>query len=168
MSSGVCQPARSREDISLLAKMAEEIWTEHYAGLLSGEQIGYMVEKLQSERAIGEQLAHQGYAYYFLMDGEERAGYLAIQRQGDGRLFLSKLYLYKERRGKRIASRALAFLEALCREEGLSSIWLTVNRGNAGSVAVYQRLGFRTVRSEATDIGSGFVMDDYIMEKPVL
>ena len=167
MASEVCRLAHSVEDIALLARMAGDIWTEHYAGLLSREQIDYMLEKFQSERAISEQLVHRGYTYYFLMDEEEKAGYLAIQRQGDGRLFLSKLYLYKERRGKRIASRAVAFLENLCRAEGLSSIWLTVNRGNAGSIAVYQSLGFRTVRTEVSDIGNGFVMDDYIMEKPV-
>ena len=42
---------------------------------------------------------------------------------------------------------------------------LTVNKGNTDSIAVYLKSGF-VVREEAVfDIGSGYVMDDYVMEK---
>jgi len=47
---------------------------------------------------------------------------------------------------------------------GLSRIQLTVNKGNSGSISVYEHWGFVTVDSVVTDIGCGFVMDDYVME----
>ncbi len=33
------------------------------------------------------------------------------------------------------------------------------------AIRAYERNGFRTVRSQVADIGRGFVMDDYVMEK---
>ena len=52
-------------------------------------------------------------------------------------------------------------------EQGLVALYLTVNRENAGSIAAYLAMGFRKVREQVTDIGEGYVMDDFIMEKAV-
>jgi ribosomal protein S18 acetylase RimI-like enzyme len=59
-------------------------------------------------------------------------------------------------------------LEDLCRRDGLPKIWLTVNRNNSNSIKTYESLGFVKSRTQIADIGEGFVMDDYIMEKPTL
>jgi hypothetical protein len=40
-----------------------------------------------------------------------------------------------------------------------------VNKRNTRAIAAYQRNGFVTADSVVTDIGGGFVMDDYIMAK---
>ncbi len=47
---------------------------------------------------------------------------------------------------------------------GKSSVYLTVNKHNRHAIDVYIKKGFRMVGEAVTDIGSGFVMDDYIME----
>ena len=41
-------------------------------------------------------------------------------------------------------------------------IWLTVNKHNNGTIAVYKKFGMKIIRSQVTDIGNGFVMDDYV------
>ena len=43
--------------------------------------------------------------------------------------------------------------------------YLTVNKYNSSSIEVYKKRGFEITDAAVTDIGSGFVMDDYIMEK---
>ena len=59
----------------------------------------------------------------------------------------------------------LRHVEAKTRELGRTRLYLTVNKGNAGSIAVYLKSGF-VVREEAVfDIGNGYLMDDYVMEK---
>ena len=47
------------------------------------------------------------------------------------------------------------------KEDGLNAIELNVNKMNA-SVAIYERFGFKRIRSECNDIGHGFFMDDYV------
>jgi hypothetical protein len=40
-----------------------------------------------------------------------------------------------------------------------------VNKRNASAIAAYRKHGFDVRESVVKDIGGGFVMDDYIMEK---
>lgn len=44
------------------------------------------------------------------------------------------------------------------------SIYLTCNKYNTHSLDVYKKYGFKTIDSVQTDIGHGFIMDDYILE----
>ena len=45
---------------------------------------------------------------------------------------------------------------------------LRVNRKNAQAIAAYGMYGFTVVREVVEDFGGGFVMDDYVMVKPLL
>lgn len=157
---------KTAQDIEEVAVLAAKIWHEYYISLLTTQQIDYMVEKFQSVTAITDQIRNQGYEYYCIQHGGTAAGYMSV-RQEEGKLFLSKFYIAKEHRGRGYASQASAFLDGLCRERGLSHIWLTVNRYNESSIAVYEKKGFRTIREQVADIGNGFVMDDFVMEKEI-
>jgi GNAT superfamily N-acetyltransferase len=81
-------------------------------------------------------------------------------------LFISKLYLCRSGRGQGTGRRTLEFIEHIARGQHLDSLWLTVNKGNP-SVATYQHWGFQVTEAIVIDIGGGFVMDDYRMEKPL-
>lgn len=146
--------------------MAAAIWREYYVSIISSGQIHYMVDKFQSASAITDHIQEQGYEYFFIQHDRAAVGYLAVKEE-EGKLFLSKFYIIKEHRGYGYASKAMAFLEGLCKKRGLTRIWLTVNRHNEASIAVYEKKGFRIVREQIADIGNGFVMDDYIMEKDI-
>ena len=61
----------------------------------------------------------------------------------------------------------IAFYDDLCRERGLRAMYLTVNKGNVLGIRAYKGNGFEVIDAVETDIGKGFVMDDYIMEKRV-
>jgi ribosomal protein S18 acetylase RimI-like enzyme len=58
----------------------------------------------------------------------------------------------------------MEFIEQLARRRGLTLLWLTVNKGNP-AVKAYERLGFRIAADLVMDIGGGFFMDDFRMEK---
>ena len=83
------------------------------------------------------------------------------------RFFISKVYLYQQERGKGYASRTIEFYERLCRDRGLRAMYLTVNKYNEMGIRAYRAKGFETIDSVETDIGDGFIMDDFIMEKTV-
>jgi GNAT superfamily N-acetyltransferase len=100
---------------------------------------------------------------YFLIRNEngEKAGFLSVDLRPQ-ELFLSKLYLLKNQRGKGLARQALDFIRELAKEKGLKRITLTVHKRNP-SVKIYQVLGFHILGPVMTDIGNGHVMDDYQM-----
>lgn len=148
-----------------LAAVANEVWHEFFPCILSPEQIDYMVDKFQSYEAMKKQM-EDGYEYYFIMEGEEVAGYMGIHQETDEKnMFLSKLYLRKAYRGKGYAGQVLNKLFRMSKERDLNKVWLTVNKYNDHTIAVYEHMGFAKARTQVVDIGNGFVMDDYIMEK---
>lgn len=153
----------SEPDIVRLAAIADEIWHQHYSTILSENQIDYMVDKFQSVDGMTQQMINQGYEYYFITVNGEEIGYLGIRKDVD-KLFLSKLYIKEEYRGKHYASEVLEQLKQLCVNRNLKAIWLTVNRYNENTIAVYKKKGFQIVRTQVADIGEGYVMDDYVME----
>lgn len=158
----------TKEEIAEVSRLAADIWREHYGAIITTEQIDYMIELYQSVSAITDQIEHQGYMYYLIQNKENSiVGYMAVKEEQD-KLFLSKFYVAKEHRGQGYASQALAFLEKLCKDRNLTHIWLTVNRNNTSSIAVYEKKEFLTIREEVADIGNGFVMDDYVMQKQIL
>ena len=53
-------------DIRLIAQMAEEIWPEAFADIITKEQISYMVDKFQSYHAMKDQIENQGYTYFIM------------------------------------------------------------------------------------------------------
>ncbi len=158
---------KTEAQIETAAALADEIWHEFFPSVLSAEQIDYMVERFQSARAMKEQINSEGYKYFLLLNGGTRVGYTAIRHDGDGRLFLSKLYVKKDSRGKGYATEVFEFLKRYCRENGLKAIWLTVNKHNDTAVSVYEKRGFRKIGEGVTDIGKDFVMDDFYFQLDV-
>ena len=156
-------PMGSRVDD--LCKIAYSIWREHYPKLIGSAQVEYMLEKFQSPAAVRKQVK-DGYDYFFLQRDGKDVGYCGVHPEPDtGKLFLSKIYVESAQRGKGVAKNAVKFLEEYAKKKGLKSIYLTVNKGNNGSIYSYLQMGFRIADNGVFDIGSGYVMDDYIMEK---
>ncbi len=156
----------SEKEINEISTLANEIWHEHYEAIIGKEQVNYMIDKFQSPEVIKKQIEEENYKYYRLDSAGDLSGYFSW-RLDNNSLFLSKLYIRKKCRGKNYARKILEFLEARCREEKLNKIWLTVNKDNTNSIAIYENLGFVKMKTQIADIGSGYVMDDYIMEKNI-
>lgn len=153
-------------EIAAVAELAQEIWTEHFPPIIGPAQTAYMIETFQSAKAIHRQITEDCYQYYLLQLGSDRIGYTAVHPEPKNHaVFLSKIYIRKKFRGSGYSRMTMNFIADLCRDDGLNMIYLTVNKQNLSSIAVYEKLGFVRARELVTEIGNGFVMDDYVMEK---
>ncbi|MBR4995323.1 MAG: GNAT family N-acetyltransferase [Alistipes sp.] len=152
----------SEADVRRMVKVAEIVWREANVVFCTPEQVEYMIERFQSFEAVQGQLL-QGYRYFVVEEDGDIISYFGVQSQGE-RLFLSKFYILKEHRGRGIFSMGLDMMKGLCREGGMSAIYLTVNRNNKHAYEVYLKKNFNVVDEQVADIGCGFVMDDYIMQ----
>lgn len=150
---------KKADDIKLLADLAHKIWNEYWPCILTQAQIDYMVEKFQSQKAIKNQIENENYTYYFLTVDGEIVGYTGVCDRGEY-LFLSKLYIKKEFRHKGYGKLAFEKIKSL----GFNRIQLTVNKQNKNTINAYLKYGFEIINEDVTDIGNGFVMDDFIME----
>jgi GNAT superfamily N-acetyltransferase len=167
-------PVTTPQQLEVIAGLAHEIWYEYYVPLIGRAQVDYMVSRFQSSGAMAQQM-REDYEYFLIQQGPAQPGptererrpigYCAVQPQpAQNSLFLSKLYLLRDARGAGTGRECMEFIEQLARRRGLNLLWLTVNKGNP-AVKAYERLGFRIAADLVMDIGGGFVMDDYRMEK---
>jgi len=156
-------PVLKPKDFKTVEALAFPIWREHYTPIIGAAQVEYMLQKFQAAKAIKKQVS-EGYSYYLLeVPSAGPVGYLAV-RPESGELYLDKFYFLKEYRGKGHAREALRFLEEMAKGQRLSRISLSVNKKNP-AVKVYEALGFHIAGPVMTDIGNGYVMDDYRMVK---
>ncbi len=160
-------PVSTEQDQEKLATLAAEIWNEYWPAIIGQDQTDYMVENFQSLAAIKRDMAENAYEYWFVVDeGGKTVGYTGGHEEPTtSRYFISKIYLLAEERGKHYASKVIAFYGELCRNRDLHSMYLTVNKHNELGIRAYLGKGFVTIESVETDIGNGFIMDDYVMEK---
>ena len=159
----------TEETVTELAELAGSIWREYWPALIGQDQTEYMVEQFQSLPAIECDMREHAYEYWFVraVDDGRVVGYTGGHVEPEtNRFFISKIYLRAAERGKHFASAVIRFYSELCRARGLRAMYLTVNKGNELGIRAYEGNGFTTIDAVETDIGSGFIMDDYIMEKP--
>jgi len=156
----------SETEISTVSDLAHTIWNEYYTTIIGQAQVDYMLEKYQSREAISLQISKEGYEYYLVSSALIPMMYIGIIEK-PGEMFLSKLYVLEQGRGKGFGRIAINFLLSRCRDMNLNYITLTVNKNNIKAIAAYEKLGFEKYGEVVTDIGSGYVMDDYLMRLTV-
>mgnify|MGYP000456985474 FL=1 len=156
--------ANKTSDYILIEELADVIWREHYIPIVGKPQIDYILDKFQSAKAIQNQIENEDFEYFIMHFDKKPAGYIAIKKEKE-HLFLSKIYVLSSQRGKKIGKAAMLKAEEKAKAYHLKAIRLGVNINNTNSIKAYEKLGFKIVKSFVTDIGNGFVMDDYIMEK---
>lgn len=161
------KPVQTDNEIRAVAEKASEIWHEHFTPILGEAQVNYMLDRLQSAQAISDAITREHYRYFFILsEDEEKVGYCAVQPRGDV-LYLSKLYIAKPYRGRKLASAVIKTLCKTAAAENYRALRLNCNRNNAETLKIYNRLGFHIIEEEKTAIGNGFFTDDYVLEKPL-
>ena len=156
----------SETDLPAIARLVGVIWRAHYPGIISAEQIDYMLAKMYSLETLREEIRLRAIRYERLLVGEEFAGFASHGPTEQPKLFkLHKIYLHPAWHGRGLGSLLLRHCEREACKLGADRLVLTVNKRNSKAIAAYQRNGFSITDSVVVNIGGGFVMDDYVMAK---
>ena len=167
------------EHLPAIAALAAVIWHACYPGIITTEQIDYMLARMYSPDVLRDEIRSQGIHYDCLFVDGKMAGFAShgpteagtprrgvrTAQRAVPTFKLHKLYLLPELHGRGLGSRLLQHVEREVRRSGARRLILAVNKRNAKAIAAYQRNGFVIAESVVTDIGHGFVMDDFIMAK---
>jgi GNAT superfamily N-acetyltransferase len=155
----------AKEELLLIQGIAQATWPSTFAGILSSEQIAYMLNWMYALPMLESQV-EQG--HYFLVAEEQGdaigfAGFELNHLEGP-KAKLHKLYLLPSSQGKGVGKCLLLEVAKRAREAGQKSLVLNVNKYNKKAIDFYLAMGFVTIRQEVNDIGQGYVMDDDVME----
>ena len=154
------------EHLPVISELAGVIWRACYPGIITPEQIDFMLAQMYALEVMREEIGSQGIRYDLLLAASQPAGFASWGPASEpGVMKLHKLYLLPGRQGCGLGSLLLQHCEREVRTAGARRLILCVNKRNAKAIAAYRRNGFSIAKSIVTDIGSGFVMDDYVMAK---
>lgn len=156
----------SINDIATIRQLAHNTWPVSYKGMISDEQITYMLDLMYSTEALREQMELKLHRFFIAGFMNEDVGFASFSYKTDKRYRLEKLYVLPTTQGRGAGKAMLLHVRNEVKRLGATVLELTVNRNNK-SRYFYEKLGFVIASEIVMDIGSGWVMDDYIMELKV-
>jgi len=159
--------AASDADIRTIRSIALAAWPAAYREILSEAQLAYMLETRYSEEVLLARM-ERGELFLLAHAGEQAVGFAGFELDlGQRRITrLHRLYLHPGQMGTGMGRMLLHAVFKAARKAGDVAVNLNVNKYNP-SLGFYLHLGFQCIGEEVLDIGQGYVMDDFILERPV-
>lgn len=154
----------SEDNLPALAAAARSIWLQHYPGIITLEQIEYMLAQRYSLTALRAEISTPDHWLEMLILGDNLLGFANYFKK-DAHMKLDKLYLHEKYRGQGFGRLLIDHVCQAALREGCTKVLLAVNKNNQTAISAYQRNGFTIQQAVVVDIGGGFVMDDYLMIK---
>jgi diamine N-acetyltransferase len=156
--------AASGKHLAEIAALAGVVWGAHYPGIISREQIEYMLARMYDVEVMKAELS-QGIRYDRLLVGDRLVGFASYGPAREKELKLHKIYVHPDHQRRGFGTCLLNHVIEEAERTGYAMLTLSVNKANKGAIAAYQKIGFTIRAAVVVDIGGGFVMDDFVMER---
>ena len=146
--------------------LAHVIWPDTFREILSAGQITYMLNLMYNMEALMELEKKKDHQFLLAILKDEPVGFALYHPKENFPSIsrLSKIYLLSSHQGKGIGKNIIDYI---CKElvaGGFSLLELNVNRNNK-ALGFYEKLGFEIAGEEDIDIGQGYFMNDYILQR---
>lgn len=152
------------DDIPLIRDLTFRVWPQTYISILSEAQIDYMLEMMYSESSLIKQMMEEGCQFILVYDEKEAVGFASFSETEPGIWKLHKIYILPNQQGKGTGRFALNYINNAIKQRNAKALQLQVNRYNKAR-DFYEKLGFTVIKVADVDIGNGYFMNDYVMEK---
>jgi ribosomal protein S18 acetylase RimI-like enzyme len=152
------------EDIGLIRELTFKIWPQTYAAIISQQQIDYMLGLMYSEASLKDQMTKDGCQFILVYDEKEPVGFAAYQEIRSTTWKLHKIYILATQQGKGTGKFVIHHILDKIQQRGATALQLQVNRHNKAR-NFYEKIGFTVIEEADFDIGNGYFMNDYVMEK---
>ncbi len=151
-------------DVPAISSLAREIWQATYPGIITQDQIDFMLELRYGHERLYDDLedADKWLDQAFLDD--RRVGF-AFSEIYKGEFKLDKLYIHPDVQRQGVGGQLIEHVAERARKLGYPKVILAVNKRNEKAINSYKKYGFVVREIIQDDIGQGYVMDDFIMEK---
>ena len=152
----------AERDVETLCALAASIWQRHYPPIIGSAQTDYMLAQRYTPDAIRAELRRDDLWWDVVTAGGRMVAFassLALESE----MKLDKLYVDFGHQRRGFGGMLIAHVCERARRLGYRAVTLAVNKRNEHAIAAYRRHGFTICDVAVTDIGGGFVMDDYIM-----
>ena len=151
-------------DLETIHDLAHQIWPSAYLEILGQQQLDYMLEKIYSLSSLQHQLSILKHHFIIMTEDNTSVGFASYSPHENAAIYhLNKIYVLPSLQGKHLGQQLLNYIIIQIKKTGATTLQLNVNRFNK-AIHFYEKQGFTIIREEDIDIGSGYFMNDYVME----
>ena len=122
-----------------------------------------MLEKMYSPASLQNQM-DAGSQFIIVYEEDEPVGFAAYFEKAPLVFKLDKIYVLLSQQGKGTGRFMIGYIVDEIKQRGATALQLQVNRNNKAK-DFYEKLGFVIIDEKDFDIGNGYFMNDYVMER---
>jgi len=154
-----------KNELQVIRDLALKIWPSTYSGIISEGQMEYMLNWMYSIESL-EKSFNSNHSFFAIYAESEPIGFLDLELNSPAQKWikLQKIYILPEKQKLGLGLALMDYTFLFARENKIKHITLQVNRGNK-AVTFYEKLGFFKVDEKDFDIGNGYFMNDFVMQK---
>ncbi|MBD0725997.1 GNAT family N-acetyltransferase [Flavobacterium sp. L1I52] len=165
MNNSITITKATVEDLKTISTIAYKTWPITYGEILSETQLSYMLEAFYSDAALLKNMEN-GHEFILAYEDGIALGFASFEHQYQNKpsTKIHKIYMLPESQGKGVGKLLIDTIEKMTLDKGCNSLLLNVNRFNK-AIGFYQKMGFQIIQEIDIEIGLGYLMEDYVMEK---
>ncbi len=158
----------NEEDFSSIRAIAKEVWPVAYQAIMSEAQLDYMMDMMYNVSSLSNQVKDKKHHFIVAIEDEACLGFASFELNYNesNKTKIHKLYVYTHQQGKGIGKQLIEYIANQAKTGNQQALVLNVNRNNK-ALLFYQQIGFTLQGVEDIDIGNGYLMEDYILEKSI-
>ncbi|CAM4027552.1 GNAT family N-acetyltransferase [Flavobacterium branchiophilum] len=158
----------NRQDIKIIQDIAYKTWPSTYQNIISKAQIAFMLDAFYNDKTLTDNILNKNHHFVLAYEGEQCLGFGSYEfdYQNTQKTRIHKLYLLPNCQGKGIGQELLTYITNEALQQHNIGLHLNVNKYNQ-AVLFYKKQGFEITKEYDLEIGQGYLMEDYIMEKKI-
>jgi ribosomal protein S18 acetylase RimI-like enzyme len=159
--------AAASGDLPLIRQLAEQTFHVTYLPLQPKEKVDYLFNLMYNPTSLAEQMKN-GQQFIIAKDETGYLGYASyeINCKKNGMTKIHKIYVLPATQGKGVGKKLIDRIEKIAAQNKNQTLSLNVYRKNP-AIEFYEKLGFKSVKEVDIDVGHGFTMNDFVMEKNI-
>lgn len=157
----------SKSQLSIVRDLAYKIWPTAYREILSQDQLNYMLDKFYSLESLIEQMEQRKHVFLLAEEDDKYIGFASYELNIENhKTKIHKIYVLPETQGKGYGVQLINEIEKRAKYLQNDILFLNVNRFNKAQ-QFYKKIGFEIAYEEDIEIGEGYLMEDFVMEKKI-
>jgi ribosomal protein S18 acetylase RimI-like enzyme len=153
------------QDLPLIRQLAEQTFHITYLPLQPKEKVDYLFGLMYNPTSLADQMKN-GQRFILAKDEMGYQGFASyeINCKKIGLTKIHKIYILPTVQGKGVGKKLINAIAEIAYQNKNQTLSLNVYRKNP-AIEFYEKLGFKKVEEIDINVGNGFTMNDYVMEK---
>lgn len=154
-----------QEGIPIIQTIAHATWQHNYSPIMEQDYIDYIMGMMYTDEKLKADIA-QGVQFLLAIKDDQPLGFAAYEHLDGVTTKVHKLYILPQAQGSGVGRAFISCISDRAAIHGSKKLQLNVYRKNP-AIEFYKKVGFKLAYEQDVDVGNGYFMYDFVLEKEV-